>query len=315
MQEKRRRKSGKNALPGDPLLRQNLVRSCVALVVIAVAGLTTACQPQLLTPPGEGAVRYRDPVFSAVTKTSDIVYGSAVNQTGTTVTLLMDVYQPTGDTVTKRPLVVWVHGGGFSGGNKTSPEIVDEATVLAKEGYVTASISYRLSANGCSAAVPTGECITAIKDAQHDAQAAVRFLRSMATTYRIDPTRIAIGGTSAGAITALNVAYGADDPGTSGTPGVSSAVSAAVSLSGARLGTAPNAGEPPTLLFHGTADTIVPYLWAQQTVDAATAVGAQADLTSFQGAGHVPYGQNRTTILTQTSNFLYWTMGLLDAPR
>ena len=71
-------------------MRQNLVRSCVALVVVAVVGLTTACQPQLLTPPGEGAVRYRDPVFSAVTKTSDIVYGSAVNQTGGTVTLLME---------------------------------------------------------------------------------------------------------------------------------------------------------------------------------------------------------------------------------
>ncbi len=283
------------------------------LVVVAVASLLAACQPQLLTPPGEGSVRYRDPVFIAVSKTSDIVYGSAVDQTGATVTLRMDVYQPTGDTVTQRPAMVWVHGGSFSAGSKASPEIVDEATVLAKEGFVNVSINYRLSTNGCSAAAPSGECFTAIKDAQHDAQAAVRYLRSRATTYRIDPNRIAIGGTSAGAITALNVAYGPNDPGTSGTPGVSSSVRAAVSLSGARLGTVPDAGEPPVLLFHGTADTIVPYLWAQQTVEAAATVGDQAELTSFEGAGHVPYTQNRATILTQTSNFLYWTLDLVDA--
>ena len=47
--------------------------------------------------------------------------------------------------------MVFVHGGGFSGGNRNSAEIVDEATTLARRGYVTASISYRLTPGGCSA--------------------------------------------------------------------------------------------------------------------------------------------------------------------
>ena len=64
-------------------------------------------------------------------------------------------------------------------------------------------------------------------------------------TYRIDTGRIAIGGTSAGAITALNVGANADDPGTSGSPGFSSAVSAAVSLSGAKLLGPPQARATP----------------------------------------------------------------------
>jgi poly(3-hydroxybutyrate) depolymerase len=74
---------------------------------------------------------------------------------------------------------------------------------------VTTSIDYRLR---------SGNLGQAITDAQHDAQAAVRWLRRHADQYRIDPERIAIGGTSAGAITALYVGNHAEDPGTSGNP-------------------------------------------------------------------------------------------------
>ena len=166
-----------------------------------------------------------------MTKTADITYGSAVNVNGDTQSLELDMYRPTGDTVTSRPAIVWVHGGSFSGGSKDSPEIVAEANAFAKKGYVNVSIEYRLR-SGCSAANPA-PCVAAIFDAQHDAQAAVRFLRANAATYGIDANRIASAGTSAGAITALQVAYNPQDPGTSGNPGPPSNVRAAVSLSGA----------------------------------------------------------------------------------
>jgi acetyl esterase/lipase len=61
---------------------------------------------------------------------------------------------------------------------------------------------------------------------KHDAQAAVRWLRANAATYRLDPSRIAIGGSSAGAITAMMVSYNAVDPGSSGNPGYPSDVAA-----------------------------------------------------------------------------------------
>jgi acetyl esterase/lipase len=259
-----------------------------------------------IPPPGAAPLRYRDLVFSAVSVTSNVTYGSAVNNSGQTVVLQLDTYEPTGDTVTARPAIVWVHGGSFCCGDKTSPELVDEANTFAMKGYFNVSINYRLEPGGCSASGPTQTCLTAIQEARADAKTAVRFLRTNAAVYGIDPTRIAIGGSSAGAITALNVGFSSSqDP--------MAAVGGAVSLSGAALLSTPDSGDAPSLLFHGTADTTVPYQWAVNTWNAATSVGLDSFLTSWAGFGHVPYVQHRTQILDQTTNFLYWELDLATA--
>jgi acetyl esterase/lipase len=288
------------------------VRRLVLLGVVAV--VAAGCD--LADIPGDGPLRYRDEIFANTNKTADITYGSAVDQRGQTVTLKLDVYRPTGDTVTKRPLVVWVHGGSFKSGDKTSPELVDEATTFAKKGYVTASINYRLAPNGCTSAAPVAECVTAINQAREDAQAAVRFFRAHAATYGVDPFRIAIGGSSAGAITALNVGYQPDHPGNSGNPGFSSAVGGALSLSGAVILTGEvGPGDAPALLFHGTEDPLVPYQWAKDTVDAAHDDGLRAYLVTWEGAGHVPYTAHRDEILHLSTNFVYRTLDAGNAAR
>jgi len=274
---------------------------------LATTTTTTTLPPfPTMTPPGAAPLRYRDLVFAAATVTSDVVYGSAVNSAGQTVTLRLDVYEPTGDLVSARPAIIWIHGGSFSSGSKTSPELVDQATTFARKGYLNVSISYRLEPGGCSAGAPTSTCVTAIVNALADAQTAVRHLRTNAAAYRVDTGRIAIAGTSAGAITALNVGFSsAEDP--------TAAVDAAVSLSGARLIGTPNAGDAPSLLFHGTSDVVVPYQWAADTVTGALAVGLDSFLTSWPGLGHVPYVQRRTEILDQTTNFLWWEMDVENA--
>ncbi|MGZ4757467.1 MAG: carboxylesterase family protein [Acidimicrobiales bacterium] len=289
-------------------MRRRAPLAVLAMIVLVSVG----CDLRLTPPPGTAPVRYRDAVFASVTTTSDVVYGTAVDQQGQTVSLTLDSYLPVGDSVTSRPAIVWVHGGSFSSGDKTSPELVDEATTFAKKGFVNVSINYRLS-SGCSAATPTAACVTSIVDAKHDAQAAVRFLRAHAGSYGVDPTRIAVAGTSAGAITALNVGFDPTDPGTSGNPGFSSAAQAAVSLSGAAILTTPSPGDAPSLLFHGTSDVVVPYQWAVDTQTHAIAAGLVSELTSWSGAGHVPYAQHRTEILDQTTNFLFWTLNLTSA--
>lgn len=267
---------------------------------------TTTLELPFIPPPGDAPLRYRDAVFAAVSTTSDVVYGSATNIAGQTITLRFDLYEPTGDTVMLRPAIVWVHGGSFSSGDKTSPELVDEANTFARKGYVNASINYRLEPGGCSASSPTANCVTAIQEALADAQTAVRFLRTNAATYDIDPSRIAIGGSSAGAITALNVGFrSSEDP--------TAAVGAAVSLSGAHLLVTIDSGDAPSLLFHGTADVVVPYQWAVTTNGAAITAGLDSFLTSWTGAGHVPYVQHRAEILDQTTNFLYWELDLSSA--
>ncbi|MGZ4735007.1 MAG: alpha/beta hydrolase, partial [Acidimicrobiia bacterium] len=239
---------------------------------------------------------------------------SAVDQAGTTETLTLDMYTPTGDTKTSRPAIVWVHGGSFSSGDKNSGELIAESKYFAQRGYVNVSINYRLTPAGFSASGgATTSCVQEIVDSQHDAQAAVRFLRKNAATYKVDPNRIAVAGTSAGAITAIDVGANSEDPGTSGNPGFSSAVGAAVSLSGAKLnGNPQTTGDAPSLLFHGTADPLVPYQWAVNTVNEATAAGLVSYLTTYPGEGHVPFNHYEQ-ILLQTSNFLYWTLDLQHA--
>jgi predicted esterase len=264
---------------------------------------TTLTLP-FIPPPGAAPLRYRDAIFGTVSLTSDIVYGSAIDNSNQMVTLTLDLYEPSGDTVTARPVIVWVHGGFFSSGDKTSPELVDESNVFSMKGYVNVSINYRLEPGGCTSITPT--CLIAVGEALDDAQTAVRFLRTNAATYGIDGNRIAIGGSSAGAITALNVGF-------SSTEEPDAAVEAAVSLSGAHLIGTYDATDAPSLLFHGTADPLVPYQWAVNTVNAATAVGLDSFLTTWVGAGHVPYVQHRTEILDQTTNFLWWEMDLANA--
>jgi acetyl esterase/lipase len=286
----------------------------LVLAVAAAAIVVASCAPlNQVRPPGDAPLRYRDEIFTSVTKTTDIAYGSAPNTQNQPETLLLDMYRPVGDAATSRPAIVWVHGGSFCCGDKGSAEIVDQANVFAKKGFVNVSINYRLMPGGCSASSPTNNCITAIINAKHDAQAAVRFLRANAGTYGIDANRISIGGSSAGAITALNVGYDPTEVGSSGNPGFSSGVSSAVSLSGARILGAPGAGDAPALLFHGTSDVVVPYQWGVNTVNDARAAGLTAYLTAWEGGGHVPYVQHRTQILDETTNFLYWTMDLKNA--
>lgn len=285
--------------------------SCIASTTSTTTTTTTSTTTTTLglpfqVPPGAAPLRYRDQIFSSVSTTSDIVYGSAVNNSNQTVTLKLDLYQPVGDTVTLRPLIIWVHGGSFSSGDKTSAELVDEANYFAKKGYVNVSINYRLEPGGCSAAIPTATCVIAIQEAFLDAQAAVRFMRTNAAAYGVDPTRIAIGGSSAGAITACNVGYtSTEDP--------TAAVGGVLSLSGGRLIGTVDATDAPSLLFHTTGDPIVPYQWSVNTYNAATAAGADSFLTTWSGNIHVPYVQHRTEILDQSTNFLYWELDLTNA--
>ena len=275
------------------MTRRTLVALLGALAIVVLTGCDA-----LPPPPGAAPLRYRDQIFSTVTVNRNLQYGSAPDQvSGNPVALNLDVYRPTGDTQTKRPALVYVHGGGYSGGDKNSLPATDFANTFAKLGYVVVSINYRLIANGCSAGggVVSSACTVAAINAQHDGQAAVRWVRANAATYGVDSTRIAIAGESAGGITATLVGTRPDDPGDSGNPGPSSAVGAFASISGGAPGGAfAGPGDAPGILFHGTADPVVPYQWSVQTASALVKAGIAGWLELQQGAGHVPYATYRT---------------------
>jgi len=87
--------------------------------------------------------RYRKYITSSTNSVLDVKYGSNLAQDGVTnVDLHVDIYTPQGDTATNRPLFILAHGGFFSMGDKS--QLAGLAKELAKMGYVSASMQYRL---------------------------------------------------------------------------------------------------------------------------------------------------------------------------
>jgi acetyl esterase/lipase len=268
--------------------------------------------------------RFFQPIFPNVTVTPGVNYGSAVDFAGVTRPLLMDIYQPTGDVAVERPVIIFAHQGGFVSGSRTDAYMVKVCTQFAKLGYVTASIDYRLGFvfTGLRAPADTPQVAKAAIRGMQDMRAAVRFFRRDAATtntYRISPSRIVVGGSSAGAFAALEVGYLDKDSevpayvgladlggieGASGNPGYSSAVLAVLNLSGATE--QPSLIEPgnaPLYSLHGTADATVPYLQGKvgsllppkyvygsgRLHPYATSIGVPNLLRTLLGAGHVPF--------------------------
>jgi acetyl esterase/lipase len=232
--------------------------------------------------PGE---RYVDRIFDQVTVTRDLAYGAGPDEHGRRQELNLDVYTPVDDTMGARPAIVLAYGGGFVGGSKE--QMAGLATAYAQRGFVALSIEYRMdeAAGGISYPPDAGETARII-DAKHDMQAAVRWARTQAGIFGIDPQRVAVGGASAGAVTAILTATMPDDPGSSGTPGVSSKVCTAVSLSGAGEPALVDAGDAGAIFFHGDQDTTVPYRAAVATKEAMDEAGLATEMVTFPGAGH-----------------------------
>ena len=252
-------------------------------------------------PAVHAATPYIDPTFN-VDVQRDIAYGSAVNVDGVDVTLTLDVYTPRGDLSTKRPVFVFAHGGFFAFGDKS--EGGGWGNRLAQRGYVVASINYRLSSTLVVAPVDSDRELQEIGDARADMQTAVRWVRANASSLRIDPDKIAVGGVSAGAVTALGVAVNNDDPDVALYPGVSSAVCTAVSYAGANDPLVVDAGDAGAIFHHGMLDTVVPYDLAVQTRDAMTAAGLAVQWNEYAGDGHSLSADNQTLANARTIQWL-----------
>ena len=149
--------------------------------------------------------RYNSVVFSNVNTYSNIQYGQNTTLSGQNSNLIMDIFEPMGDTLSARPVVVLAHGGSFVSGNKS--DLAPMCETLARMGYVAVSINYRLiDALVTDSIGMTGAVLMAV----NDMYAAVRFFREDAATsntYKVDSNFIFAGGVSAGAIMAAHVAH------------------------------------------------------------------------------------------------------------
>lgn len=239
-----------------------------------------------------------------------------VNYAGTTdPEQSLDLYRPAGSG--PAPVVVFLHGGAWTGGDKswvaggTPMRIEALRAALVAHGYAVAAVNYRLAP------------ATTYPGFVDDVEAAVRYLRGAAASLGLDPTKIAIAGESAGAHIAQLAALTATDP-ASGATAAGAQVEALVSFYGVSdpralladttaAGCAPaaagivrqitgldpatpagrtaaaaaspithvSAQAPPTLLLHGRRDCTVPAVQSERLASALTAAGARAELVEI----------------------------------
>ncbi|MBA3647595.1 MAG: carboxylesterase family protein [Chitinophagales bacterium] len=262
----------------------------------------------------------------------DIQYGSAYNfQKDVQEKLLLDIYEPSASTDYQRPVLIYVHGGGFTSGSKGGPaDIPVFAQYFAPRGWVVASIDYRL---GVEDASTTADNYEEAYEATQDAKAAIRYFRRYAQDYCVDTSAIFMTGISAGGATALTCAYwdpeeanpiideqklGLIDEG-SGNLGYSSHLTAIVNCWGGINDTSwMKNNDIPQYLFHGTADSTVPYhsgynsnqiyLYGSYDIhQAAMRYSIESNLHPFFGFGHgIPNeSPQMDTVLMLSSKFFY----------
>lgn len=238
----------------------------------------------------------------------DVVYGTAGGQE-----LKLDVCRPANQQGLL-PAVLFVHGGGWSGGDKR--DFTQLAAGTAGAGYVTFNANYRLVANGKNT----------YPAALDDVQRAVRWIRANADRYQVDPERIgALGASAGGHLVALLGTRDTRHNSDKALAAYSSRVTCVVDLFGPTDLTAPFprkawgtfdvqalvehflGGAPadlkeqyreasslfqvdkktvPFLIFHGTADPLVPLDQSQRLDEALRKAGIESKLIIFEGEGH-----------------------------
>jgi len=267
----------------------------MSLVVVVVAALAATCWAGARKP-GQKRRPKMQPTRSEVFKTID---GAR---------LRMHIFEPEGlKPSDKRPAIVFFFGGGWTGGTPT--QFYAHCKYLASRGMVAMSAEYRVKSRH---GVTPFECVT-------DGKSAVRWVRANAAKLGVDPARIAAGGGSAGGHVAATTGTieGLEEKGEDAS--ISSKPDAMVlfnpalvldfeewkkrGIPEARLaqirerfdgrdpkGISPchhvKKGAPPTIIFHGKADTTVPYATAEAFAQAMKQAGSRCELEGYEGQGH-----------------------------
>jgi acetyl esterase/lipase len=307
-------------MPLPPSLPRRFVSRLTAAALSLGLSVIALAAPEAPPPPPPATQPATFKPLPGSKDMADLEYGRADGKP-----LLLDLYLPLNPPAGKVPLVVWVHGGGWSAGSRRNPP----ALPLLKHGFAVASVEYRLSQE---AKFPAQI---------EDCKAALRWLRANAGTYNIDPDHVGIWGSSAGGhLVAMLGATGgvsALDGANKDNADQSSKLQAVCDWFGPTdflqmdtqaagkgqfLHSAPDSPEshliggpitdnpakvaaaspltyinakaakgegkdlPPFLIMHGDKDPLVPYAQSELLRDALQKAGADVTLQIIPGAGH-----------------------------
>lgn len=210
--------------------------------------------------------------------------------------LEMHVFEPEGFKAgDKRGCYLVIHGGGWTGG--APPRMYPFAAHYAELGLVGISLQYRL--NSTKTGVTVFDCVK-------DARSAMRYIRSHAAELGIDPQKVIVSGGSAGGHLAVATALfdkvneDSDDLAVSATPNALVLLFPVIDTSKEGYGQAKiggrwqelspvhnvRAGLPPTLVFHGTGDTVTPFAGAKAFHESMLKAGNRCELDINEGGAH-----------------------------
>lgn len=231
---------------------------------------------------------------------------------------LLDLYLPDLVGNKKLPVFVFVHGGGFAGGDKQSASNSALCSEIASKGFAVISINYWLTlkhhkmpgtsatANMSKGLPPAGKfnpgLQMAIQNASNDLISVFEWVNNNANKYNLDISRVAISGGSAGAMTVLYTAY------VSGQNVIP--IKAVVDLwGGLEDVSAVKQGAPPVLIYHGDKDKLINVEFAYALKKQMDKIGdKQSELHIMEGKGHARYDIIRKEKTDEIANFLRKTM-------
>ena len=223
-----------------------------------------------------------DPMFDVEIQ-EDIVFGSGSigNPPSGEIPLALDLYTPVGAEFSK-PGMLLLYGGGFQ--LRSLDQMRPLAESFASRGWSVGTMDYRIVPDDPTiepgplgeAAAESDPLIRAAHAAFNDAAKALDWMKSNAEELNINPGQIVVGGFSSGAIVGLTEGYR------------NNSVAAIVSYAGGAIGLEHliDEGDPPAVLIHGTADTVVPFSLAEAVVARAENVGVLTAFMPIEGAGH-----------------------------
>jgi len=246
----------------------------------------------------------------------DVKYGSDAAQS-------IDIYLPAGRTTTDTKVILFIHGGSWSGGDKTDFNEAINAIRPQLTDYAIFTMNYRL-ANGGANRYPSQ---------MDDIQAAINFINSKADDYKINPNKMALAGASAGAHLALLQAYKFNSNGKvkavidlfgpanlttlyNNHPIPAASQPVLVNFLGATPATNPtlyyeaspinyiNAQAPPTLILHGDADFIVPIEQSNSLYAKLQLNQVKTEMKVYAGEGHGWAGNNMNDTYSRTITFV-----------
>lgn len=229
-------------------------------------------QREYLQPSDES--RYVEYIAEEVEIESDIIYSTAQSYDGQLKELGLDIYTPSEDECTARPAIIWVHGGGYTKGDKANDGLIKYlATDFAKMGYVSVVSNYRLGQKAS---------LEDVNRAIEDTKVAFEWVTQNAQSYGIDANNIALVGYSAGGGIVKNLCYTTlyEEIDKTNVFGV-------ISISGDDLyHSFTRKAAPACLAVHGTADTTVDVKISERFIKKLTQKGIEGETYLLKGLNH-----------------------------